>query len=115
MFGKRPMSNAGSRDHPNVVAFPPLLLLGCAALSILFHRVRPYRLTETIPLWWVGILLALAAIAQLLFARRAMVAAGTNIRPSLPSKAIVRTGPFRYTRNPMYLSLCVLQLSLVFF
>ena len=40
-----------------------------------------------------------------------MKAAGTNIRPSQPSLAIVTTGPFRLTRNPMYLSLCVLLLA----
>lgn len=41
-----------------------------------------------------------------------MVKAGTNIRPDKPALAIVTAGPFRLTRNPMYLSLCLLQLGL---
>jgi protein-S-isoprenylcysteine O-methyltransferase Ste14 len=38
--------------------------------------------------------------AALLFKR-----AGTNIRPFLPSTALVLSGPYRFTRNPMYLGM----------
>ena len=35
--------------------------------------------------------------------------AGTNIRPDKPSTTVVTAGPFGFTRNPMYLSLCLLN------
>ena len=41
-----------------------------------------------------------------------MRAAGTNVRPSLPATAIVTTGPFRFSRNPLYCSLTLLYLGL---
>ncbi len=41
-----------------------------------------------------------------------MRAAGTNINPSLPALAIVRSGPFRYCRNPLYLALTLLFVGL---
>ena len=44
-----------------------------------------------------------------------MKAAGTNVHPSEPSLALVCGGPFRLTRNPMYLALCLLQVALGFF
>ena len=44
--------------------------------------------------------------------RRTMVAAGTNVNPSRPAKAIVSTGPFRFSRNPLYLSLTTIYLGL---
>ena len=44
-----------------------------------------------------------------------MKAAGTNVHPSEPALALVRGGPFRFTRNPMYLALCLLQVALGFF
>jgi protein-S-isoprenylcysteine O-methyltransferase Ste14 len=44
-----------------------------------------------------------------------MKAAGTNVDPGKPALAIVRGGPFRFTRNPMYLALCFLQIALGFF
>ena len=34
-----------------------------------------------------------------------MKRAGTNIRPDQPTLAIVSDGPFRFTRNPLYLAL----------
>jgi protein-S-isoprenylcysteine O-methyltransferase Ste14 len=41
-----------------------------------------------------------------------MRAAGTNINPVLPATAIVTSGPFRFSRNPLYLSLTLLYLGL---
>jgi protein-S-isoprenylcysteine O-methyltransferase Ste14 len=35
-------------------------------------------------------------------AEAAMKRVGTDPRPSHPSTAIVTSGPFRFTRNPMY-------------
>ena len=40
-------------------------------------------------------------------ALRTMRQAGTNINPTQPTTAIVVEGPFRLTRNPLYLSLTV--------
>lgn len=59
-----------------------------------------------------GIVLALGAGAIAFWAERAMKAAGTNVRPDRPTTAIVTGGPYRFTRNPMYVSLCLLQVSL---
>jgi len=44
-----------------------------------------------------------------------MKAAGTNVRPDRPALTVVRSGPYRFARNPMYLSLCLLQLAIGFF
>jgi protein-S-isoprenylcysteine O-methyltransferase Ste14 len=44
-----------------------------------------------------------------------MKKAGTNVNPAEPALTIVRDGPYRFTRNPMYLALCLLQVALGFF
>ena len=41
-----------------------------------------------------------------------MHAAGTNISPLRPATAVVTTGPFRFSRNPLYLALTLLYLGL---
>ena len=41
-----------------------------------------------------------------------MARAGTNVNPGLPANAIVTGGPYRFTRNPMYLALCLLNLGI---
>ncbi|MDF1754245.1 MAG: isoprenylcysteine carboxylmethyltransferase family protein [Verrucomicrobiales bacterium] len=38
--------------------------------------------------------------------------AKTNVKPNQPTTSIVETGVYRFTRNPLYLSLGILQLGL---
>ena len=108
------MNAVDSKDRPQIIALPPFLFLACAVLGTALHFFSPSPLTDRFSVKWVGVVLALIAIVQAYFARRAMIAVGTNIRPDLPTLAIARTGPYRYTRNPMYLSLSALQVSLAF-
>jgi protein-S-isoprenylcysteine O-methyltransferase Ste14 len=62
-----------------------------------------------------GIAFIILAPTLALSALVTMKAAGTNVHPSEPSLALVRGAPFRFTRNPMYLALCLLQVALGFF
>jgi protein-S-isoprenylcysteine O-methyltransferase Ste14 len=101
-------------DNPGVVAFPPLIFGVFAAVGIVLHFMAPVPLLPRWPARAVGIGLGLVAGALASWARRVMVAAGTNIRPDLPALTIVRDGPYRFTRNPMYLSLCLLQVAIGF-
>jgi protein-S-isoprenylcysteine O-methyltransferase Ste14 len=105
----RPVDNAG------VIAFPPLIWLVNAVISVLVH------LFIRVPIMRYGICLAcgivfiILAPTLALSALRTMKVAGTNVHPSEPALALVRGGPFRFTRNPMYLALCLLQVALGFF
>lgn len=54
----------------------------------------------------------MVSMALAFWAQHVMKAAGTNIRPDRPTLTVVKTGPFRFTRNPMYVSLCLLQLAI---
>jgi protein-S-isoprenylcysteine O-methyltransferase Ste14 len=102
-------------DNPGVIAFPPLIWLVNAVISVLVHlfiRVPIMRYSICVVCGTVFIILA-PTLA--LSALRTMKAAGTNVHPSEPALALVRDGAFRFTRNPMYLALCLLQVALGFF
>ena len=62
-----------------------------------------------------GIVLIILAPTLALSALITMKAAGTNVDPAKPALTIVRGGPFRFTRNPMYLALCLVQVAIGFF
>ena len=62
-----------------------------------------------------GIVFVILAPTLAISALVTMKAAGTNVDPAKPALTIVRGGPFRFTRNPMYLALCLLQVALGFF
>src|SRR5438132_12919884 len=104
-----------AEDHPKIVAFPPLLWVVRAAAGVLVHffvfsiRIlpQPFALILGIVCLLVGPSLALPA----LFAMRA---AGTHANPAKPALLIVRGGPYRFTRNPMYLALCLVQAGIGF-
>lgn len=90
---------------------PPVIALLCAGSAWLLARATP-GLTQDWPLrLWVtaglvGIGLLLDMWGLLAFRR-----AGTTLNPLAPerSSAVVQAGPYRFTRNPMYLGMaCVL-------
>jgi protein-S-isoprenylcysteine O-methyltransferase Ste14 len=57
---------------------------------------------------------SLVVVAVLLFASsvRQLWAAGTPVPGNKPTTAIVRTGPYRVSRNPIYLAFSVLHLGM---
>jgi len=99
-------------DHPDVIALPPIIFLGCAVLGSLLQFIFPIRVMRYSVSLSLGVVLAVLSASLAIWAVRVMSAAGTNVRPDRPALTIVRSGPYRFTRNPMYLSLCLLQLAL---
>jgi protein-S-isoprenylcysteine O-methyltransferase Ste14 len=102
-------------DNPGVIAFPPLIWLVNAVISILVHLLIRLPIMRYSICRVCGIVFIVLAPTLALSALRTMKAAGTNVHPSEPALALVRGGPFRFTRNPMYLALCLLQVALGFF
>ena len=98
-------------DNPGVIAFPPLIWLVAAVAGWLLHFFFPHPMMAASVSRLIGIALVVIAPLIALSAVLAMRAGGTNIDPAKPALAIVRSGPYRFTRNPMYLALCLLQVG----
>jgi protein-S-isoprenylcysteine O-methyltransferase Ste14 len=101
--------NSPEHDHPNIIAYPPLIFAVCVGLGLGFHWLLPMPLSPPLPLRIFGLVLLIISASVSLTASATMRKAGTNIRPDRPSTTVVSTGPFRFTRNPLYLSLCLLN------
>ena len=102
-------------DNPDVIAFPPLIWLVNAVISVLLHLFVRLPIMKYSFCLVCAIVLIILAPTLALSALRTMKPAGTNVHPSKPTLTIVRSGPFRFTRNPMYLALCLVQIALGFF
>jgi protein-S-isoprenylcysteine O-methyltransferase Ste14 len=96
------------------VARPPLVYLGSIALGVILHFARPVSLLPRGMSPRFGAAVVLLAIGLFLFAVRTFRAAGTPVPGTRPTTTIVRTGPFRLSRNPIYLSFSLLQLGIAF-
>jgi len=100
------------KDTAGVVARPPIIYLAALAVGLLAHRVRPVRfLPRTLrrilgwPLVGVGSFLALWSVQTL-------SQAGVNADPHQPTSTIVVEGPYRWTRNPIYLGFTLIYLGI---
>jgi len=99
-------------DKPGVIMLPPALY-GIGLLAVLVLRgFWPLPISESILPFWLGLCLLALGSALGLWAQTIFRAVGTNVNPSLPTTAIVTSGPFRISRNPMYLALDLLFLGL---
>lgn len=95
-----------SADHSGVPVHPPLWFLSALLLGALIDD-RVYRLLifQNDKWRWVGVVVAVLGIALVAIGRRTMIKHGTNVNPTQPTTAIVETGPFRFTRNPLYVGI----------
>ncbi len=90
---------------------PPLYPLGALALSVLLEWVAPLDYLPpplSLAAVVVGGLLVLAWVAVGLGGALAFRNARTNIDPRKPALVLVEAGPYRFTRNPMYLGFLML-------
>jgi protein-S-isoprenylcysteine O-methyltransferase Ste14 len=99
-------------DKANVIVFPPVLFLSAVAFGIALQIVWTIHLRAPLPARIIGALLIPVGIATVLGAKKAMQRAGTKVHPGEPTTAIVTDGPYRFTRNPIYLGATTAYLGL---
>lgn len=93
---------------------PPVVYLGSIALGVVLHFLWPFRLVAPAVGVPVGVIVVVLAILLFVAAVRTFRRAGTPVPGSLPTTTIVRTGPYRFSRNPIYLAFSLLQLGVAF-
>jgi protein-S-isoprenylcysteine O-methyltransferase Ste14 len=105
------MSNRTS-DAPRIVLPPPLIFLCALGLGLLPHWLKPAELLPPHLARTLGLALCLASGVLAAWGAATMHRAGTNVLPHRPATALVTGGPFRFSRNPLYLSLTELYLGI---
>lgn len=97
------------RLHPGV-----LFLTTLTAAGLLEYRFpAPLNLLFAVRMSIAGVLMAFSA-SILLWGVRTLHVANTPFEPNREPKAIVTSGPFRYSRNPMYLGLIIMGIGWAF-
>ena len=102
-------------DHAEVAIKPPFLFLGALALGCLLSLVLPIgpRLASPNGLaLGVGVTFVAIGLALAVLSIRRFRLAGTSVVPGEPSTALVVEGPYRFTRNPIYIGFVLLYFGL---
>ncbi len=90
-------------DTAGVVAPPPLIYAGALAAGLLAKTSFPAAFLPRRVARLVGLPLLGAGLLLVLSSLRTMRRAGTDVRPHKPTSSLVIDGPYRFTRNPIYL------------
>lgn len=107
-------------DHPDVIMLPPVMLLIAlvVAIAMEFTSMLDFLPPISAVSWsfYLGLLLLVIALGLGVAATRTFRRVGTNLSPHQPSLQLATTGPYRFTRNPIYIGLVLILagLSLIF-
>lgn len=101
------------RDNPGVVAPPPAIYFAGLVAGLIFNYFFPAAivfLPRTVGII-AGIVFVAIAGFVIFAAFRAFSAAKTNVEPWKPTKAIVSSGVYGFSRNPIYLAMTLLYVG----
>jgi protein-S-isoprenylcysteine O-methyltransferase Ste14 len=98
-------------DNPGVWVPPPLWYALAVILGVLLDRRWPLPIPAHPLTTFAGVLFLAGWMALTLESVGRFRRSKTSIVPIRPAEALVSTGPYRYTRNPMYVSLALLTIG----
>jgi protein-S-isoprenylcysteine O-methyltransferase Ste14 len=106
-------TSSAPQDVPNLgLVRPPLVYLISLVSGTVIHLVVPLRFLPATLAVSLGVPLVAVAIALFSYSVAKFRAAGTPVPARKPTTAIVRTGPYRFSRNPIYLAFSLFQLGI---
>ena len=103
------------RDYADVVVKPPILFAGAVLLGCLLSWIVPLGPglgSANARALAVGGSLALIGFALMGLSVREFRRAGTSVIPGEPSTVLLESGPYRFTRNPIYIGFVIFYFGL---
>src|SRR5262245_6934094 len=109
--GPRPPNAAPEVANLGIVR-PQLVYLASLVTGSLLLLAMPLPFVPRTLAAPLGVPVVVVAIVLFAWAAKEFRAAGTPVPARKPTTAIVRTGPYRLSRNPIYLAFSLLQLGI---
>jgi protein-S-isoprenylcysteine O-methyltransferase Ste14 len=110
-----PQYHSGSdatQEVANVgVARPPLVYAASIVTGLLTELRWPLPFLPRAVAALLGCFLVVVAVVVFALSIRRFQTAGTPVPGNKPTTVIVRTGPYRFSRNPIYLAFSIFQLG----
>ena len=104
-----------ARRSPRIIALPPLVFAAAVLAGIALNSVAPAPFTpggHALAIRSVaGVLIVVVGASLARWAHRHFLRHATNALPWRPTNTLVPSGPYRFTRNPMYLGMAGILLG----
>ena len=91
---------------------PPIVYLTSILAGLAIDLVSPLPFLPDAISLLLGIVVIAGAVGLFVYAVTSFQNAGTPVPGNLPTTTIVREGPYRYSRNPIYVAFSLLQLGI---
>jgi len=82
------------------------------AMPFLFHYLIPVRIIIPPPYSYIGAIVMLPGLGLMIWAARVFRKSGTGFQLQGGGSNMVTSGPFRFSRNPMYLGMLIWLIGL---
>jgi protein-S-isoprenylcysteine O-methyltransferase Ste14 len=112
MGAEQPRSPMSKAEAANLgLVRPPIVYLVALLIGIGLGLIRPEHWLPAGIGVWVGVPMMIVALALFFSSIRRFKAAGTPVPGNQATTAIVRSGPYRLSRNPIYLAFSLVVLG----
>ena len=98
-------------DHAQILVPPPLVFLGYLVAALVLNWAVPLPIPWMVPARVAGGIAVLVGLALGGSAVFAMIRRNTSPGPHEPSTVLVTDGPYRFTRNPIYVGFFLIYIG----
>lgn len=102
--------DAGATDRPRRV-LPPIYFLLSIIAMVTLHYLWPLALWLSAPWRWLGLAAILLGVGVALWGNVLFRRNETTVKPGEVSSSLVVGGPFRFSRNPMYVGMIMVLIG----
>ena len=109
-YARKAEGGKDGKDHAHIIAHPPVIFGIVLAVGFLIGRFYPLAIMadlSTLSKVLANLLFVISGVIMVT-TTRLMLRKKTDPRPDRPTTTIVTEGFFRYSRNPLYLSLMLI-------
>ena len=106
------MGKNENNDNPGVKLAPPIVFLGLGLIGVGMEYVIPLPIGIDSPANYLGVGVIIVSIVSLGLMFKLFKRYDTEIGPWKTTSKIITTGPYKYSRNPVYIFACGVPIGL---
>jgi protein-S-isoprenylcysteine O-methyltransferase Ste14 len=104
-----------SKEHARIIVNPFIIIIASIVIAVLLQLLLPLPFLPPMTARIAGVALMVINVVFGVPALKKMFSAKTSPNPNQPTTALISSGPYRFTRNPMYIGLTLFYTGVVTF